>query len=278
MIKRDQNQSSLFETYEKLHALDELFESSASYRSSENYFSLMQFIRKFPSLSPFNAFLIHMQNPGVELVMSPKKWKVWGRKIKPNARPMVILVPFGPVEFVYDISDTEGSPVPAVALNPFHTDGILSHGVYDLTIRNSASDFIHYDEEEMGKNSAGYAALREKDNFKVVVNKFYNLETKYSTLVHELAHVYTGHLGSFVQNWWKPRTHLNTTAEEVEAESISYLVCGRLGLKTSSEAYLSDYIKNNKEIPDISMEVILTVSGYIESLGKPGFRPKTKRP
>ncbi len=56
-------QSSLFDSFEKLNALDELFEASASYRSSENFLKLMQFIRRFPSLSPFNAFLIHMQNP-----------------------------------------------------------------------------------------------------------------------------------------------------------------------------------------------------------------------
>jgi hypothetical protein len=190
---------------------------------------------------------------------------------------MVILVPFGPVEFVYDIEDTEGSEVPALALNPFHTSGSLDPSIYDLTIRNCATDFIRYFEEEMGKNSAGYATLREKDYFKVVVNKFYNLETKYSTLVHELAHVYAGHLGCFIENWWKPRNFLHQKVEEIEAESISYLVCKRLGLKTSSEAYLSDYIKKHEEMPDISLEAILTVSGYIESLGKPVFRPKSKR-
>jgi hypothetical protein len=270
-------QTSLFESFEKLNALDELFESSAAYRSSQNFFSLLKFIQKFPSLSPFNAFLIHMQNPGVELVMNARKWKVWGRKVKPNARPLVILIPFGPVDFVYDLADTEGSEVPALALNPFHTAGSLAPGVYEYTNRNCASDYIRYDEEEMSKNSAGYATLREKDYFKVVVNKFYKLETKYSTLVHELAHVYAGHLGCFQENWWKPRNQLDQKVEEIEAESISYLVCKRLGLKTSSEAYLSDYIKKHEEMPDISLEAILTVSGYIENLGKPGFRPKSKR-
>lgn len=277
MAESSKNQASLFESYEKLHALDELFESSAAYRSSENYFSLMKFIRNFPSISPFNAFLIHMQNPTVELVMNARKWKFWGRRIKPNARPLVILVPFGPVDFVYDIADTEGSEVPALALNPFHTAGRLDPAIYELTIRNCASDFIHYEEEEMSKISAGYANLREEDYYKVVVNKFYNLETKYSTLVHELAHVYTGHLGRFHENWWKSRNYLNKSVEEIEAESISFLVCGRLGLKTSSDSYLSNYIEKHKEIPDISMEAILTVSGYIESLGRVRFRAKTKK-
>lgn len=274
MAKKHSIQSSLFESYEKLHALDELFESSASYRSSENYFSLIKFIRKFPSLSPFNAFLTHMQNPGVELVMNAKKWKSWGRSIKAKARPMVILVPFGPVDFVYDIADTDGSEIPDLILNPFHKSGWLDPHVYDLTMRNCASDYIHYYEEDIAKNSAGYATNLEKDFFKVVVNKTYNLETKYSTLIHELAHVYAGHLGVLNDNWWKPRPGLGLEIKEIEAESISFLICGRLGLKTSSEAYLSDYIKDHKEMPFISMETILTMSGYIESLGKVGFKPK----
>jgi hypothetical protein len=271
------SQSSLFDSFEKLNALDELFEASAAYRSSENFLKLMQFIRRFPSLSPFNAFLIHMQNPGVVLVMTARKWKKLGRKVKPNARPMVILIPFGPVDFVYDISDTEGEEVPRLVLNPFHTDGRLQISIYDRTVWNCATDRIKYEELTMGVGSAGYATQREKDFFKVVVNKTYNLESKYSTLVHELAHVYGGHLGTFQKSWWKPRTGLITDVEEIEAESISYLVCGRNGLITSSDAYLSDYIKTKQEIPLISMDVILTVSGYIESLGKPGFKPKKKK-
>lgn len=271
-------QSSLFESFDKLTTLDELFEASASYRSSEDFFKLMQFIRRFPSLSPFNAFLIHMQNPGVEVVMTVRKWKLFGRKIKPYARPMVILVPFGPVDFVFDISDTEGEEeVPKLILNPFHTEGKLDSGIFELTIRNCATDFVHFCEQDMAKNSAGFATNQEKDFFNIVVNKQFNLETKYSTLVHELAHVYAGHLGARVENWWKERNHLTKQDKEIEAESISYLVCGRNGLKTSSDAYLSNYVKENKQMPILSMEVMLTVSGYIESLGKSGFKPKRKK-
>jgi len=237
----------------------------------------MQFIRRFPSLSPFNAFLIHMQNPGVEIVMTARKWRKLGRKVKPYSRPLVILVPFGPVDFVFDITDTEGEEVPKLIMNPFHTEGKLNPSIYDLTVLNCATDLIQYEEGNMAISSAGYATNREKDSFKIVINKTYNLETKYSTLGHELAHVYAGHLGTFQGTWWKARLDLTKEVKEIEAESIAYLVCGRNGLKASSEAYLSNYITTNQEIPFISMEVVLTVSGYIESLGRTGFRPKKKK-
>ena len=63
----------------KLKALDELFEQSISYRTSKEFLGLLEFINKFPYLSPFNAFLVHMQNRGVDIVMSVSKWKKYNR-------------------------------------------------------------------------------------------------------------------------------------------------------------------------------------------------------
>ena len=267
-------QTTLFHEESKIKALDELFASSATYRSSSNFFDLLKFINKFPSLSPFNAFLIHMQNSGVEVVMSAKKWNKHGRSVKYKARPMVILVPFGPVDFVYDIADTEGEPIPATLINPFTTNGSLPDGLWERTVNNIYRDRLVYREDTMHKSSAGYASSRKVDKFDVVVNSTYDLSTKYSTLVHELAHVYAGHLGVLPGNWWIKRTDLDLHSREIEAESISYLACSRVGLQTASDSYLSTYIKQKEEMPPISLDVILTVAGYIEQLGQKGFKPK----
>ncbi len=263
------------ESKEKIKALDELFQASATYKKSQNFFDLLKFINRFPKLSPFNAFLIHMQNSGVKVVMSARRWKKIGRTIKHYSRPLVILVPFGPVEFVYDIADTEGDPVPNYLLNPFHTIGVLPPGVYDRNIRNCSTDKIFYFEDQMHKNSAGYATTKEKGSFKVVVNSSYTQINKYSTLIHELGHIYAGHLGAFDGSWWKARI-LSHESVEIEAESISYLVCKRMGLQTTSESYLSTYIKDHNQLPPISLDVILTVTGYIEHLGQGNFKPKKK--
>ncbi|MBZ5857555.1 hypothetical protein [Flavihumibacter profundi] len=262
---------------EKIKALDELFKSSASYRNSENFFELIKFIKKFPLLSPYNAFLIHMQNRGVEIVLSYKRWRQLGRTIKYDARPMLILVPFGPIEFVYDIADTEGAPIPEALINPFNTNGELKVGVLERTIKNCVYDEIYYQEENMHKDSAGYAQfVYKKSNYKIVVNAAYTQNIKFSTLVHELAHIYAGHLGAIKGSWWQFRS-LDHSSKEIEAESISYLVCKRMNLQTTSEEYLSSYISKNRELPYVSLDVILTVANYIEQLGQPGFRPKKKR-
>ena len=44
--------------------LDELFLKVGLYRHSEDLRELFLFIRKFPRLAPYNAFLIHIQKPG----------------------------------------------------------------------------------------------------------------------------------------------------------------------------------------------------------------------
>lgn len=51
---------------------------------------------------------------------------LFNRRPKPGARPIVMLHPFGPVKFVYELSDTEGDGFPPEVLNPFKADGKIS--------------------------------------------------------------------------------------------------------------------------------------------------------
>jgi hypothetical protein len=271
------NQPTLFKTDDKLAALDELFSSSASYQSSKNFKDLLSFINRFPGLSPFNAFLIHMQNAGVTLVLSSGKWRKANRTIKRNSRPMVILIPFGPVEFVYDVADTEGDTVPEYLNNPFFTRGKLSASLYQTTIANCIKENILVEEQVMHKGSAGYATTTKDGKYKIVINASYNLAAKYSTLVHELAHIYAGHLGRTKDAWWENRSNFQHDVLEIEAESIAYLVCNRVGLETSSDSYLSTYIKDDQAMPWISLDTILTVSNYIEQVGQKGFKVKKRK-
>jgi len=267
----------------KVKALDELFELSAKYKKSSEFFKLLEFINKFPNLSPFNAFLIHTQDSAAKIVLSAYKWNKYGRRVKPLSRPFIILVPFGPVEFVYDISDTEPingieETIPESLLKPFLTKGDLPPAIYNRTVKNAEKDSIDYFEEKMQMGGAGYASTFTNNRFKVTINSQYCINEKFSTLVHELAHIYCGHQGSVKGNWWESRKGiLSKEAREIEAESVSYLVCVRNGLETTSPEYLSGYIKEDKELPDISLETILIVANYIETMGTGAFKPKKKR-
>ena len=78
-------------------ALDELFSLTQQYRSMDAYDGLLRFVARFRFYAPYNAMLVHVQMPGARYVAPPHRWlQEHGRKIKPGARPLVILQPMGP--------------------------------------------------------------------------------------------------------------------------------------------------------------------------------------
>jgi len=66
--------------------------------------------------------------------------------------------------------------------------------------------------------------------YEILLNAKHSAETKYATLVHDMAHLYCGHLGTPNEKWWPKRNQLTEEVCEFEAESISYLICTRLYL------------------------------------------------
>jgi len=217
-----------------------------------------------------------MQNSGVQIVLPAARWAKYGRTVKYQSRPLVILMPFGPVSFVYDIADTEGKPIPDHLINLFTTAGEFNPLIYNRIIMNCSKENILLREEVMHKSSAGFAK-HKNGIFSITINSSYSVNEKYSTLIHELAHIFCGHLGVNEQSWWKNRESIDTTIAEIEAESISFLVCKRIGLETTSEAYLSNYISKHSQIPPISFDSILTISLHIEKMSNDGFLSKTKK-
>lgn len=81
--------------------LDELYNNVENFRESESFQQMLDFVSSFKKLSPYNAFLLYQQRPGARYVLNASQWiKLYKRKIKPNVRPLIILEPFGPVDYV----------------------------------------------------------------------------------------------------------------------------------------------------------------------------------
>lgn len=272
--------------------LDKLFLEIGTYRRSDEFKELVQFVKKFPHIAPYNAMLIHIQKPGSQYVASATEWrKRFNRRIRPEARPLIILRPFGPVSFVFELSDTYGEELfPEKLLNPFKVEGKISEHIFRKFTTNLKSDGILYGEADHGTSSAGFIQTGDKSKeikiikknkeiwvkvlYDMVVNRLHPLETKFATVLHELGHVYCGHLGTPNVKWWDDRRFLNKNAREFEAESVCWLVCERMELKNPSAVYLSGYLNNNKEITDISIETVLKSVSTIESLINTSKEPK----
>src|ERR1035437_3642725 len=277
-----ETQTSLFEfediSKEEILSLDELFRRSIHFRTSGKYQNLLKFVRKFKKYSIYNNCLVFLQNPDVTYYATASHWyKEFQRKVKENARSMVILAPMTPILFVYDISDTEGPPLPDSLLNPFETTGELGLRVLNLTIDNCLRDKIRVITRKMNPLSAGCAVrylFTEKSvtahtsKVEIEINSSLSQNEMYSTICHEIAHIYLGHLGNDADEWWPDRRRLNDRVKEIEAESVSFLVCGRYGLKTKADEYIAEQITNEADIQSISIETIMKTAAFIEKMGK----------
>jgi hypothetical protein len=273
-------------------ALDELFTFAGKYNSSEDYLELMRFVGRFRFYSPFNAMLIHTQMPGAQFVCTARRWrKDYGREIKIGARPIVILQPMGPVLFIFDVSDTrplpDAPPLPRKVVDPFRVKSGQIGGELSSTIENAKRDGVRVSERAEGSQSAGSIqwadtgqqmdfliqrkppkTSRVPVSFELLLNSILSAEARYGTLVHELAHLYCGHLGTPNDRWWPARQNLTHDAREFEAESVSYLVCTRLGIDTASDEYLAAYVRRCPATPPVNLDRIMKSAAMLETMGR----------
>ena len=294
-----------------LDLLNDLFRRSAAYAETEAYLETIRFISEFRSQGPYNAYLLLRQNPSVSFTASAYQWeKKYGARLKPGARPLVILVPFGPVGFVYDIQEVDGN-FPKDVLDPFPMTGALRGPVWANTLRNAEAHgvgvrFVPASQQHAGRvsklahtqavpsalllpepqNLFGDAPARSSPatvtvQLLVELNDRLEPGQRYLTLVHELAHVACGHLGRTYRadgraHPWPDRQCQPREAAELEAESVAYLVGRRAGVEARSEAYLAHYVEalnRGGHAQQFSFEVVLSAANRLESWG---LRPPRK--
>jgi hypothetical protein len=230
-----------------------------------------------------------MQRPGMAAMLTEKRWGELGRAVKPEAIPIVILQPFGPVMFVYDLADTIGPPMRGDdVMDPFPAFGTLSGATLGkLVDAVREEDRIAVVEMNLGFLRAGdarpahrtYGGLTEFPDaagrrFVVRLETTLTTPARFATLVHELAHIYCGHLGAAGSDWWPNRCdNLTRGQKELEAEGTAYLVTARCGLETRSPEYLANYIEDgDPEI--ISLDAILRAANRIEGFAGVGGGPR----
>jgi hypothetical protein len=257
--------------------LDEFLHACEDFRRGDVFLDALRFVGRFTDYAPLNAFLIYTQRPTATFVASKAKWRrQFGRTLLPTARSIVILAPMGPVTFVFDIEDTDGRALPEYFNEPHEVGGQLERSIWDNTLNNciEKEKFRIAFSEKSFLNGACVAKNRGGD-YVIEINK--NLETVeswYSCLVHELGHIYCGHLGEDGGKRWKARAHLKRNQREIEAESAAYLVCRRLRLKTKAVEYVAGYLDDQEEdLKAINMNAILSAASTIEAMGK-RFDPK----
>lgn len=275
------SQNRLLHFEDCAHAIDQLFRSALHEKGSGAFDEFLGFARKFNDLSIYNAMLVKLQRPGAAMVGSRRLWRQLDRKVLPDAIPIVILQPFGPVRFIFELDDTEGRPLPGQDHNPLFAHGAVTEEVFQRTKKvagNFAVEVVETDQygNNLAGTSAGLGVCPERLSgnkeraFRVKLNCKHDLPSKYATLSHELGHIYCGHLGADFKGRWPDRRSLfhSDKAMELEAEAVAWLVCQRNGITTRSKEYLNRLI-DDAGLQTVSMYAIYEAANRVESRTEP---------
>lgn len=266
-------QPDLFETEAARSLLDQLLADSRLYKTTKDYRNLLDFVVRLRNFAPFNAMLLNMQKPGLTYAASAADWRDrFGRKPKEGARPLLILWPFGPVALVYDVMDTEGAPLPS-DVGAFPATGNMDEKRLAEFRRRVVGRHIEWHEVDAGDGKAGSIRVLKRPTsaekftqYRMHVNRNHDANVQFTTLAHELGHLFLGHLGPDKFLNIPERSSPTHVQRELEAESVAYLVCCRIGIRSKSEKYLADYVENNKAIESLDIYQVLRAAGQVETL------------
>lgn len=272
-VGEEPEQQQMFETEEARSLLDQLLADSRLYTRSAEYKALLEFVVRLRNFAPFNALLLQVQKPGLTYAASARDWRDrFGRAPKEGARPLLILWPFGPVALVYDVLDTEGDELPQDVAS-FFAQGPIDQArlVSFMTRSNRRGIECHAIDAGDGKAGSIRVVKRgatDKDTtlYRMHVNRNHAANVQFATLAHELGHLFLGHLGpDKVLNVPERRTMAHRQIE-LEAESVSFLVCARNGVTSKAEAYLAAYVERNTTIEEVDLYQIMRAAGQVEGV------------
>ena len=280
--------------------IQELFES-------ERYKAYLTTMSKFHSYSFNNTILIAMQ--GGQLVAGYNKWRddfhrnvkkgekaikilapapfkakkevqkldaqgrpVMGKDGKPVTEVQEIQVPAFKIVSVFDVSQTEGEPLPSIGVEEL-TGSVERYGEFFKALEQTSPVPIGF--EDIPGGSHGYYHLTEK---RIAIQEGMSELQTLKTAIHEIAHSKLHAIdpeAPAIEQADRP----DSRTREVQAESVAYAVCQHYGLDTSdySFGYVAGW-SSGKDLKELKAsletiratahELITTIDGHLAQLQK----------
>ncbi len=272
-ISNNGAQNSLFDKQATRSLLDQLLSDSKLYTQSKDYKELLDFVVRLRNFAPFNAMLLQVQKPGLSYAASARDWcDRLGRWPKEGARSLLILWPFGPVALVYDVLDTEGKALPEDVASFF------AHGAIDemqmasfkprVEKKNIEWYVVDAGDQKAGSIRVIKRATTEKETtqYRMHINNNHSLAVQFATVTHELGHLFLGHIGPNKKLNVPERPRIDHARQELEAESVAYIVCARNGVTSKSESYLTNYVNEKTTVDNMDVYQVMRAAGQVETL------------
>ena len=289
--KSEQTISQLVSNKDTKALAEHLKEGMKNYLDSEQFRSFLDTMSKFHNYSLNNIHLLKMQNPNVSQVASFNKWKTdFERTVKKGSKALKIWVPyqvktkisanqnelsFSPSENemedkevtvtrfklgnVFDVSQTEGKELPK-AINELTGSVKDYEDLYRAAKAVSMDNQVPISFEDIKKESAnGYYS---PDENRIVISKgLKGQEHILKTIFHEMAHsdLHRGTNAQYGDDQYRK--------QELQAESVAYVVANHFGFDTSSYSfgYLAIWAKDKNGFEDM-VEQLQVVQKEAKSL------------
>lgn len=226
------------------NTLQELKDKITKQKNSIEFKNYLDTMAQFYSYSLYNCLLIAAQCPEASRVASYRTWQKMNRFVKKGEHGIHILVPckakkeenekeldrvvmyFRSV-CVFDIKQTEGEELPKWDIStPDQKIELMENLIQAVQNDNIKIEYVE-DLKAYGTSSGGKIQLRKNEN----------PATTFTTLIHEYAHEKL-HQG-------QEQLKLSIEEREVEAETVSYVVCKHLNIKSTADKYLATWLKRD---------------------------------
>lgn len=236
--------------------------------------SFLKFSSKFHNYSFGNLMWIYAQRPDASTVASYKRWTELKRNVKAGSKGIKILAPMigsfdekdaqgnatgdkvkvirgFKVVHVFDISDTEGEPLPG-DMSTFikQLEGDTDELIWDALVQVAVCPVNMV---PMASNTGGcYVPLLDEIRINSTVSRQHNVKT----LIHEISHRIN-------------QDEKSDSISECTAEGVAYVVAGHLGIDSSSYSvgYLASWSKGNiKLVASVGKVIIQTAQAIIKSM------------
>lgn len=268
-------------------SLLDMAESTLEYGRYASFGDLMADVGRLTQYKPFNALLALLQRPAATYLLPAHRWESsYRRRIRPGQQPIVLLLPRGPVMFVFDVSQTEGGPdsrpLTSQLRNPFEMSD--AEGVEQALARlnsNVRADGVRFHASSEGYSRAGciwpvasdqaQSVSFQRDitvhfpvRYESLFNEAYSPTERLATVAHELGHLYCGHVGAISEYRWPDRRDLPRDVMELEAESVARVVFGRMLPEIDMPPY-KNMPKGNSlpDLQDLSFKLVMDAATWI---------------
>lgn len=270
--------------------------------NSEQYAAYLKTMSKFYNYSFNNTLLIALQRPDATLIAGFNAWKTehnryvkrdeHGIKIlapcpikrqvemekidpvthraaigpdgKPVTETMEVTTPAFKVVTVFDVSQTDGEPLPALGVDEL-TGSVEQYPDFFEALKRVSPMPIGF--ERIASGAKGYCNFEEQ---RIAIQEGMSEVQTVKTAIHEITHARLHDIHRDKEKDIPPEQRKDRNTREVEAESVAYTVCQHYGIDTSdySFAYVAGWSggRETKELK-ASLELIRsTAAGLITDI------------